>query len=348
MDDVLGRFFARLQQDLSAAARRATAAASAACCGANRGALLVYAALLGADLCRLPARAARLRADAGQAISRQLRAIARRRDARPHGRRSSARCRDIALKEPGVENAVAFPGLSINGFINSPSAGIVFVDAEAVRRSARRPTFPAWRSRRSCRRNTAASQDALIAIFPPPPVQGLGTIGGFKLQVEDRTDLGDAALDRAMQDDPGEGARRRRRWPACSPASTSACRSSTPISTAPRRMQLGVDVQDVFDTMQIYLGSHLCQRFQPFRPHLSGDRAGRHAVPLQAGGHPAPARPAMPTARWCRSGAMMHVSGDDRAGQRDALQRLPLRRPERRRRRPAIRRARRRRRSPSC
>jgi multidrug efflux pump len=29
------------------------------------------------------------------------------------------------LREPGVESAVAFPGLSINGFINSPSAGIV-------------------------------------------------------------------------------------------------------------------------------------------------------------------------------------------------------------------------------
>ena len=40
----------------------------------------------------------------------------------------------------------------------------------------------------------AQRRDAIIAIFPPPPVQGLGTIGGFKLQVEDRTDLGDAAL----------------------------------------------------------------------------------------------------------------------------------------------------------
>ena len=34
---------------------------------------------------------------------------------------------DIALKEPGVQSAVAFPGLSINGVINSLSAGIVFV-----------------------------------------------------------------------------------------------------------------------------------------------------------------------------------------------------------------------------
>src|ERR1700742_440527 len=44
----------------------------------------------------------------------------------------------------------------------------------------------------------AGLNDAIIAIFPPPPVQGLGTIGGFKLQVEDRTDLGDAQLNQVM------------------------------------------------------------------------------------------------------------------------------------------------------
>ncbi len=37
------------------------------------------------------------------------------------------RMSDLALKQPGVESAVAFPGLSINGFTNSPNAGIVFV-----------------------------------------------------------------------------------------------------------------------------------------------------------------------------------------------------------------------------
>ena len=35
-----------------------------------------------------------------------------------------------------------------------------------------------------------AIQDAYIAIFPPPPVQGLGTIGGFRLQVQDRGSVG--------------------------------------------------------------------------------------------------------------------------------------------------------------
>ena len=63
---------------------------------------------------------------------------------------------DIAMKEPGVDGAVAFPGLSINGFINSPSAGIVFVtlkpfDERTLRRSVRASPSP-----RSCRRNMPA------------------------------------------------------------------------------------------------------------------------------------------------------------------------------------------------
>src|SRR5262249_46057323 len=36
------------------------------------------------------------------------------------------RMTEITLKEPGVESAVAFPGLSIAGFSNSSNAGIVF------------------------------------------------------------------------------------------------------------------------------------------------------------------------------------------------------------------------------
>jgi multidrug efflux pump len=45
----------------------------------------------------------------------------------------------IALKQPGVESAVAFPGLSVNGFTNSSSAGIVFVTLKPFdERTARR------------------------------------------------------------------------------------------------------------------------------------------------------------------------------------------------------------------
>ena len=142
---------------------------------------------------------------------------------------------DIALEAAGRRDAVAFPGLSINGFTNSSNAGIVFVDAQAVRRAHDARAAAAARSRSSSTRNIAAIKDAFIAVFPPPPVQGLGTIGGFKLQIEDRAGLGYEALDEAtkafMAKAATDAGTRRR----CSPATRSTCRSSMPTSTAPRR-----------------------------------------------------------------------------------------------------------------
>jgi multidrug efflux pump len=85
---------------------------------------------------------------------------------------------DIALKEPGVESAVAFPGLSINGFINSPSAGIVFVTLKPF--SERESSdLSGMAIAQKLQQKYSAIGNAMIAIFPPPPVQGLGTIGGF-------------------------------------------------------------------------------------------------------------------------------------------------------------------------
>jgi multidrug efflux pump len=92
---------------------------------------------------------------------------------------------EIALAQPGVESAVAFPGLSINGFTNSSSAGIVFATLKpfAERRSTE---LSAAAIAGALNQKFGALQEAFIAVFPPPPVMGLGTLGGFKLQLEDR------------------------------------------------------------------------------------------------------------------------------------------------------------------
>src|SRR5262249_30069614 len=104
------------------------------------------------------------------------------------------RMSDIALKQPGVESAVAFPGLSISGRTNSPTAGIVFVTLKPFD-ERKSPALSGGALAMELNKKFAAIEDAFIAIFPPPPVQGLGTIGGFKLQIEDRAGRGYAALD---------------------------------------------------------------------------------------------------------------------------------------------------------
>ncbi|HEY4124109.1 MAG TPA: efflux RND transporter permease subunit, partial [Rhizomicrobium sp.] len=169
---------------------------------------------------------------------------------------------DIALKEPGVESAVAFPGLSINGFINSASAGIVFVTLKPF--SERTSSNLAGAAiAQDLQKKYGAIGNAMIAIFPPPPVNGLGTIGGFKLQVEDRTDLGDAALDHAMQNIQQKA----RSIPALTGVFSSFNIGVPQLYAKVNRtqaMQLGVDVSDVFDTMQTYLGSIYVNDFNRF------------------------------------------------------------------------------------
>src|SRR3569833_4783666 len=100
---------------------------------------------------------------------------------------------DIALKTPGVESAAAFPGLSIAGFTNSSNAGIVFVTLKPFDERTT-PNLSGGAIAMARNKKYMGIEDAFIAMFPPPPVMGLGTIGGFKLQIEDRAGLGYRAL----------------------------------------------------------------------------------------------------------------------------------------------------------
>jgi multidrug efflux pump len=108
------------------------------------------------------------------------------------------RMSDIAMKTPGIRDAVAFPGLSIAGFTNAPNAGIVFFGLdEFEKRRSRELSGGAIAG--AVNQKLASIEDAFIAVFPPPPVNGIGTIGGFKLQIEDRAGLGDQVLYDAMK-----------------------------------------------------------------------------------------------------------------------------------------------------
>jgi multidrug efflux pump len=169
---------------------------------------------------------------------------------------------DIALAQPGVENAVAFPGLSINGFTNSSSAGIVFATLKPFD-ERKSDDLSAGAIAASLNRKFAAIQDAYIAVFPPPPVMGLGTLGGFKLQLQDRGSLGYAELDAAAQAFVAAAAKAPELGPTFSSYQINVPQLDVDLDRA-RAKQLGVPITDVFDTMQIYLGSLYVNDFNRF------------------------------------------------------------------------------------
>jgi multidrug efflux pump len=169
---------------------------------------------------------------------------------------------EIMLKHPGVESAVSFPGLSINGFTNSANAGIAFATLKPFA-ERRRPDLSGAAIAGQLNREFAAIPDAFIAIFPPPPVQGLGTTGGFKLEIEDRASLGYEALDAATKAFLAKAYQTRELAGLFSSYQVNVPQLYADVDRTKAR-QLGVAVTDVFDTMQIYLGSLYVNDFNKF------------------------------------------------------------------------------------
>ena len=168
----------------------------------------------------------------------------------------------IAAKQPGVAHSVEFPGLSINGFTNSPNSGIVFTTLKPFEERTDGGQSAAEIAA-ALNQQFGAIQDAYIAIFPPPPVQGLGTIGGFRLQIEDRGNAGFEELYKQTQNLLAK---------ANATPGLAGLFSSFQINVPQIRADVdrekvksqGVELQDLFDTMQIYLGSLYANDFNRF------------------------------------------------------------------------------------
>jgi multidrug efflux pump len=172
------------------------------------------------------------------------------------------RMSDVAMKTPGVRDAVAFPGLSINGFTNAPNAGIVFFGLDEFEKR-KSPALSGGAIAGEINKRMGGIQDAFIAVFPPPPVMGLGTIGGFKLQIEDRGGLGDEALYQAMKAVQMRAFQTPELAGVFSSFQINVPQLFADVDRA-KAKRMGVALTDVFDTMQINLGSLYVNDFNRF------------------------------------------------------------------------------------
>ena len=169
---------------------------------------------------------------------------------------------DIALRHPAVESAVAFPGLSINGFTNSTNSGIVFVTLKPFE-ERQTADLSGNAVARQLQQSFGSIQSAFIAIFPPPPVQGLGTIGGFRIQLEDRAGLGYEEVNRVTQ----EVLKRAAGTPELSNLFTSFTVNVPQLQAdidVEKAATLGLSKTDVANALQVNLGSLYVNDFNRF------------------------------------------------------------------------------------
>jgi hydrophobe/amphiphile efflux-1 (HAE1) family protein/NodT family efflux transporter outer membrane factor (OMF) lipoprotein len=172
------------------------------------------------------------------------------------------RMSDIGMKLPGVDSAVAFPGLSISGFSVAPNQGIVFFTLKPFEeRTAKNLSGPAIAG--ALNQKLSVIQDAFVLAVPPPAVMGLGTIGGFKLYVEDRADLGYDALYQNLQNVIGKSYQTPGLAGTFSGFTVNVPQLDADIDRVKAKTQ-GVPLQNLFETMQIYLGSLYVNDFNRF------------------------------------------------------------------------------------
>jgi hydrophobe/amphiphile efflux-1 (HAE1) family protein len=170
----------------------------------------------------------------------------------------------IAEETPGVAHALGFTGLSVQGFVNLSNAAVVFFPLDDFDKRTTKELSGDAIAAALNQKFTAIKGATLIAVAPPP-VQGLGNTGGFKLYLQDRAAHGYDELSRVTQ----EILNKARQQPELNPFATyTTFQNSVPQLFADvdrvKAKRQGVPLSNIFDTLQAYLGSTYVNDFNRF------------------------------------------------------------------------------------
>ncbi|WP_104013084.1 efflux RND transporter permease subunit [Burkholderia anthinoferrum] len=160
---------------------------------------------------------------------------------------------DIALSVPGVARVPVFSGVNAATGTNSANSAGLF------------PVFQPWPERSKqgltiekiaaeMRRRLASITEASIVVAMPPPVQGLGSTGGFAMRLEDRNGLGTAALAKATQDLVAAANRTPGMVGVYTPYSATSPQVHVELDREKAEM-LGVPSEAINDAVETYFGS---------------------------------------------------------------------------------------------
>jgi hydrophobe/amphiphile efflux-1 (HAE1) family protein len=173
------------------------------------------------------------------------------------------RALDIAMQVPGVVHAANIVGFSGATFTNAPNAGALFLVLDDFQKRGRDPRQSAAAIQGQLFGRLSSIEDAFIIPVLPPPVMGIGTAGGFRMIVEDRAGRGSEALRSATESLVTRAAQ----TPGIA-GTFSLFETSTPeiyLNIDRTKAQLlGINVQDVFNALQIYIGSSYVNDFNLF------------------------------------------------------------------------------------
>jgi hydrophobe/amphiphile efflux-1 (HAE1) family protein len=170
----------------------------------------------------------------------------------------------IALATPGIEHAIGFPGLSANGFVNLDNSAVVFLPLTDFDKRTTKE-LSATTLAGTLMKKFSAIGDANILVISPPPVQGLGTTGGFKLYLQDRGGRGYDDLAKVTSDILNLARQQKELFGL---ATYTTFQNGVPQLFADvdrvKAKRQGIPLSNIFSTLQAYLGSTYVNDFNKF------------------------------------------------------------------------------------
>lgn len=168
---------------------------------------------------------------------------------------------ETVLNTPGFDHAVGFAGFSGATFSNNSKSGAVFAVLKPFDDRTEGPS--AFEAAGTLQQRLAPIKEARIIAIPPPPVRGLGTAGGVKMMVQDRSGVGYREMQAQTQAMLGQV------WQDPNfVLAYSTFGADTPQLFADvdrvRAKMLDVPLDRVFETLQIYLGGTYVNDFNLF------------------------------------------------------------------------------------
>ncbi|SDO16346.1 efflux RND transporter permease subunit [Vreelandella arcis] len=166
---------------------------------------------------------------------------------------------DIAMETEGVEHAIAFPGLNALQFTNTSNTGVVFLTLSPF--GERSLTAAEINAR--INQGIGGLKEGFAFAFMPPPILGLGNGSGYQMFIEDRGNLGYGALQGAVNQFQGAIAQTPGMGFPISSYQSNVPQLDAEVDRLRAKAQ-GVPLTELFDTLQIYLGSTYVNDFNRF------------------------------------------------------------------------------------
>ncbi len=184
---------------------------------------------------------------------------------------------DIALKTRGIDHTSPVTGFDVTTGTIAPNVGTIFTGLPSLY-GEHIPGVNAATMLVTLRQRLAGVKDAVVIVVNPPPVQGLGAAGGFKMMLEDRAGVGPQAL-AAAANALVAAANKDKAFGGVFTLYNAGAPSVYADVDRLKAEKVGLTPADVFSTMELYLGSQYVNDFnylgRTYQVRVQGDEAFR-------------------------------------------------------------------------